>query len=598
MKKINLKKYRLRTQMAITNTVIAILTVLLFSTFTYRVFEKDSNRLISQSMDSNFELMADRMDDHFKSLNTLGDILSQNESVHTVLVKDNTELSDQEIEMAKKQLQNTVFSNISVTEGCIVSASGIVIVSSDSVNTDYVYSLLNNEKSSYGKGTFYVSSSDNVPNSIAVIRNIFDVETQKKLGTIILFADKKNVTEIFKTDLYGGKEQYLLLDASGELVFQSNKQSEIQYQIINRSMPKNSNVHTSTLNVKGENNKYIIKQSSESGWKAVVLVPESILYKQSIDSGNNILVYIFIIIVLGVVFTTVTTLRITKPITRLTDAIDRVAAGDFKHKIAFSEKNEITCIADNFNHMVDEIQDLTKKIFSTQQRLYETELESKQFELSLLQSQINSHFLYNTLSCIRAMARKGANEEVSAMINSIVNMLRYASNVQDKSVLQDEYQNIKHYFCIQRMRLGEQLQLIFDDNDDIIFCEVPKMILQPVVENSILHGFTNKKGEWRVRVRAERKGEQLKIVIADNGCGMSSERLEALNASLMAEKSIYSTVQEKHSIGLVNIQNRVRSLYGDAYGVQVRSWQNLGTAVIIRIPYKKSDEYVFRAFDR
>ncbi|MBR3942618.1 MAG: sensor histidine kinase, partial [Clostridia bacterium] len=498
---------------------------------------------------------------------------------------------------ARKQLQNVVFANISVTEGVIVSDEGIVISASDFPNADHALAQLDDDDGNFKNGAFSVTSSNSKSDLIAVVKNIYKEQSTEKAGVVILFTDKNQITDYFKTDLYNHKERYVLLDTAGKLVFQSEGKTDIPIHIINESIPKNAKKHSSTLKLEEENNQYIVNLSSETGWKAAVFVPESVLYKHSVDTGNNILVYICIILILGVVFTTVTTLRITKPITRLADAIDRVAAGDFKHKIAFSEKNEITYIADNFNNMVDEIQDLTKKIFSTQQRLYETELERKQYELSLLQSQINSHFLYNTLSCIRAMSRKGATEEVSAMISSLVNMLRYASNVQEKSVLQDEYQNIKNYFYIQRMRLGEQLQLIFDENDDIIYCEVPKMILQPVVENSILHGFTNKKGEWRVRVRAERENECLKITISDNGCGMSSDRLEALNASLAAEKSIFNTVQEKPSIGLVNIQNRVRSLYGDAYGVCVRSWRNVGTAVIIRTPYKRSDEYVFRAFD-
>ncbi len=597
MKKINLKKYKLRIQMTVTNTLIAILTVVLFSVITYHVFEQDSNELVTESLTSNFELMADRMDEYFNTVNTLTDVFSKDEEVQSVLSQTDMFIADSDSEMLSAQLQNVILLNPTIREGYVVTNRNEIISASNGADTSFLHNLLKKEQVDFDNGAFLAIESKNNQNQIAAVKTIKSFDTGKKLGYVVMLADKQRLLQIFETDLYDGKERFLLLDSSGNLVFQPEHDEKIPVLSMHESMPEGTDSYVSTIEIDGDAYKYNIKRSAESGWEVVVMVPEEVLYSHSVTVGNTILVYIIIIIVLGMIFTTITNMSITKPITRLAEAIDRVASGDFKHKIAFSAKNEVTFIADNFNNMVDEIQGLTKKIFSTQQRLYETELERKQFELSLLQSQINSHFLYNTLSCIRAMSRKGATEEVSNMISSLVHMLRYASNMQDKTVLQDEFTNIRHYVYIQRMRLGEQLQLIFDENDDIMNSEVPKMILQPVVENSILHAFNTKKGEWSIRVSAKRKDDNLTILITDNGCGMSAKEMEKLSLSLKEKKSIYDTNDAKNSIGLVNIQNRIRSLYGDDYGVRVRSWKNIGTAVAIQIPYKRSDEYVFRTFN-
>ena len=124
------------------------------------------------------------------------------------------------------------------------------------------------------------------------------------------------------------------------------------------------------------------------------------------------------------------------------------------------------------------------------------------------------------------------------------------------------------------------------------------MTLQPVVENSILHGFHSHNGNWTIRISAEKKGEDVEIRVLDNGDGIDESRLELLVNSLVNKTSIYDVDNARTSIGLVNIQNRIHSLYGEKYGIRVRSWKGLGTAVIIKIPYKRSDDYVFGTFDR
>ena len=447
-------------------------------------------------------------------------------------------------------------------------------------------------------GDAFLSVNDNTnSNQIAAVKPIRSVENLNELGYVVMTIDKNKLFEIFDSDIHGATMRFLIVDSSGNPVLLPDSDVKIPIKRIHNSVPENVTTYLNSIDVNDVDYKYVIHKSRQTDWELIAVVPEKELYSNSLKIGYNILTYILIIVFVIAALTTATNFRITKPITLLADAIDRVASGDTKHKISFSDKNEITMIADNFNHMVDEVQAAKKRIFTTQQRLYETELEKKQFEVILLQSQINSHFLYNTLSCIRAMSRKGAEDEVSEMITSLVGMLRYASNMQEKSVIQDELNNIKNYVYIQRMRLGEQLQLIFDVNDDILDYEIPKMTLQPVVENSILHGFDAQSDKWSIKVSVKVYNDMMEIRIIDNGEGIDSEQLKKLNDSLNSKNSLLETDNKKSSIGLINIRNRIHSLYGEEYGVSVRSFKKLGTAVIIKIPCKRSDDYVFGAFD-
>lgn len=595
---INFKKYKLRIRMAITNILLAIIPLLVFSVITYGVFINDSNKLITSTLNSTFEQMTYRLDEYFESVNTTIKTFALDESVQEILRNDPSFLHEESVEKVESQLRNILLMNSTISEGFVVTSSETVIGTTDVFPNSVINELVDAAKINVNGSAFLALNAGTDKNQIAAVRLIRNLEDLKELGYVVMLVDKNKLVDIFNSDIYGATMQFLIVDSSGNPVLLPDSDVKIPVGRIHNSMPDKSTTYSDSIEVAGVDYRYIVHKSSQTDWEIVVVVDEQELYSKSWNIGYNILLYILVIVFLITILTTIANFRITKPITRLAEAIDRVASGDTKHKISFSDKNEITLIADNFNHMVDEVQAAKKRIFSTQQRLYETELEKKQFEVSLLQSQINSHFLYNTLSCIRAMSRKGAEKEVSDMITCLVGMLRYASNMQEKSVMQDEFNNIKNYVYIQRMRLGQQLQLIFDADDDIIECEIPKMTLQPVVENSILHGFHSHEGNWTIKITAVKKGEDAEIRIIDNGDGIDADRLGMLENSLINKTSIYDMDNARTSIGLVNIQNRIHSLYGEEYGIRIRSWKGIGTAVIIKIPYKRSDDYVFGTFDR
>ena len=598
IKKINLKKYKLRIRMTVSNILLSIIPLLVFSVITYGVFINDSQKLITSTLNSTFEQMTYRLDEYFGSVNTTIKTFALDESIQNILRNDPSFSLEKSREKVKLQLNNILMINSTISDGFVVTSPEDIIGTNDSIPHDVINELVEAARNNGSGNAFLAVNAETGINLIAAVRPVRNLENLKELGYVVMLVNKDRLLKIFETDIYGANMHFLIVDTSGNPVLLPDSNVQIPIRKIHNSIPEDATTYTDSIENNGVDYRFIVHKSNQTEWEMVAVVAEDELYSRSWNIGYNILLYIIAIVFIITILTTIANFRITKPITRLAEAIDRVASGDTKHKISFSDKNEITLIADNFNHMVDEVQAAKKRIFSTQQRLYETELQKKQFEVSLLQSQINSHFLYNTLSCIRAMSRKGAEKEVSDMITSLVGMLRYASNMQEKSVMQDEFNNIKNYVHIQRMRLGEQLQLIFCSEDDILDCEIPKMTLQPVVENSILHGFQSQDGIWTIRITARRKGETVEIRVLDNGKGIDNDRLSLLSQSLKDKKSIFDVDSNKSSIGLVNIQNRIHSLYGEEYGVNVRSWRNLGTAVVIKIPYKRSDDYVFGTFDR
>ena len=243
-----------------------------------------------------------------------------------------------------------------------------------------------------------------------------------------------------------------------------------------------------------------------------------------------------------------------------------------------------------------EIEGVTQKvqeIMTTDELISATK---KQAQYMALQNQINPHFLYNTLEGIRGETLNAGLENVAGMTEALATYFRYTiSNVENLVTLEDELANVHNYYIIQRYRFGERLNLIVDydaeEEPEILSYRMPKLILQPIVENSIYHGIERKIGEGILRIKIETTAERLIITISDNGIGMSEERLREINGKLsgMTLDYIRPENEAQGGIAVVNVNNRIRLLFGEEYGVCIYSTQNVGTDVEITLPLMKED---------
>ncbi|MGI6055581.1 MAG: sensor histidine kinase [Bilifractor sp.] len=218
------------------------------------------------------------------------------------------------------------------------------------------------------------------------------------------------------------------------------------------------------------------------------------------------------------------------------------------------------------------------------------ELSKRQAQYQALQNQINPHFLYNTLECIRSEAIISGLDEVGNMCEALAVFFRYTiSNRKSIVSLNEELINIKNYFYIQQYRFGEQLKLtiIFEDDESLVKnCSVPKLVLQPIVENAILHGLEEKVGLGTITIRILLANDQLVIHVIDDGVGMNAETLDKLNQSIT--KGISLGIRSRgQGIALSNVQNRIQMIYGPNYGINIKSIEGLGTDVEIILPYQQ-----------
>jgi len=236
--------------------------------------------------------------------------------------------------------------------------------------------------------------------------------------------------------------------------------------------------------------------------------------------------------------------------------------------------------------MIDKMEEMTSHVVTTQARLYEAELSKKQAEFSALQSQINPHFLYNTLNCISSIGLEYGSKEIAQMTSSMSKIFRYSIEKSELVLISEEVQCIKAYLNIISIRYENKFSLEVKVDDQLLGMKTPKMILQPIVENSVYHGLESMDAGGRLCVsgRIDENGD-ICFQVTDTGKGIDQEELERIKAKLHMEYSERAkTSLEGKNIGLSNINNRIKLLFGEGYGVEIESQLGRGTTVMVKIP--------------
>lgn len=270
-----------------------------------------------------------------------------------------------------------------------------------------------------------------------------------------------------------------------------------------------------------------------------------------------------------------------KPYRKFVRQVQRFADG----YIALSDLNDVdVAVSAEMEQMISQM----SKIIATTRTL---DMSKRQAQYRALQNQINPHFLYNTLEGIRSEAIIAGLDNLADMTEALAIFFRYTiSKVENLVTIEEELENCDTYFKIQQYRFGKRIHLVIEreeeDWEDILHCMIPKLTLQPILENSIIHGIELKLEEGTVRISISKTQTRLLIRVSDDGVGMNRSTLDRLNAKLCSkEEELKNVTQpEKGGVALVNVNNRIHLLFGEEYGMHVYSLENMGTSVELSIP--------------
>ena len=308
-------------------------------------------------------------------------------------------------------------------------------------------------------------------------------------------------------------------------------------------------------------------------WFYVFAVPYEI-YQSKVDAlWQSMSVVIFIGFMITVILAIILSIRIYQPYKRIINTLQEPASPiSTDRKINSKEESLIlNTIRNTINENAIKTNQLNERV-----------LLLKKAQSIALQSQINPHFLYNTLDTINwsAMRLTGGKNQTSIMISNLAHMIRYSLDSADNLVpLAHELENIRLYLNLQGLRYQNKFTVQWEVEEETTDCKVLKLILQPLIENAIYHGIKPVKEEGLIKIRSKRNGANLEIMISDNGAGINKLTIKQLNEAMNE-----SGIKENEHIGLMNVNQRIKLFFGDAYGLTITSEDNQGTTVTIRLP--------------
>jgi Predicted signal transduction protein with a C-terminal ATPase domain len=407
---------------------------------------------------------------------------------------------------------------------------------------------------------------------IPVGRKYRNFVTGEKIGYLIIYIRESALYDIYRKIVPDWGYSFILAnneyiishpqkDKIGSIIFDSSifdTQKEYSYQTIRN------------------NNKWFILaihqisdrlKSLGVNWKIVSVISEVKLFGIITDINKFILTIEIVMSVLAVFLALYLSFNITKSLARLKGKLELISKGKLE-LLGSGSGDEIAILEQSFNTMVLSIQDLIRKNNLEKEK-------QRELELIALQAQINPHFVYNTLDAIGWIAKLRKQDDIERMVIALGTFFRISLHKGDKFItVEEEIQLIKNYIVIEQFRFPDKVEVTYDIPDDIKYCLILKIILQPLVENSIKHGISLKDGKGHIWIKGYRKEEDLVFEVIDDGMGFE-----------MGSTSFHQAYEERqHSgYGLRNVDERIKLEYGKRYGLAIKSTKNEGTTIIVTV---------------
>jgi two-component system, sensor histidine kinase YesM len=409
-------------------------------------------------------------------------------------------------------------------------------------------------------------------------RKLIDFNTLKELGLITIDIDESMLEKSYKNLMSGESGQVFICNREGVIVSHPDK-GKIGKSIKNEMYAGeilSSQSSSGHISFKDNHVEQIAIYSTcnVNGWKIVKITPYRYLYKEIEEIQWNLIVAGIVYIIITLCLALYLAVRSTEPIIRLMKVMKKAENGNLDVQINMKRKDEIGQLGTSFNNMISEMKMLID-------RLVEEERLKKEIELEALHAQINPHFLYNTLNTIKWMAKIQGAKGVSSAITALIKLLRVSINLgKDMILFRDEIEYVENYLVIQKLRFNERVTIEYEIAEECLLCTIPKLILQPIVENSLIYGLEEEEPkQLHIRIKAYKAADRLMIEVSDNGPGIKPEVARNIFKS---EKD----VNKFSTVGLNNIYQRIKLYFGDAYGIHIVSEENAGTNIIVELPYK------------
>lgn len=394
------------------------------------------------------------------------------------------------------------------------------------------------------------------------------------LGMLLVDMNYSSIEQIFtKANTDNSSEYVYLMDSNGEIIYHPRQ------KLIYTSLFEENNLEAANYLdgsheevFQGEKRLITVKTVSYTGWKIVSVIPVSTINMGLYGTRMFVIMLAALLILATIILNQLVSANIVKPLQKLNDSVKEWESGNMDPNIYVGGTMEVEHLGKTLRSTVEQLKQLMQDIVVEQE-------EKRKSELDALQSQINPHFLYNTLDSIVWMIEGERYEDAVFMITQLASLFRISLS-KGKTIISigDEVKHARNYMNIQKIRYKNIFTVDFKVEEEILSCCTVKLVIQPLLENAIYYGVEYMDGDGEILVRGYRKGEDIYIEIRDNGLGMTKETVDQLLTENNRVRSHGS------GVGLINVHNRIRLRFGEAYGLEIESCPDEGTAVRIHLP--------------
>lgn len=587
--------------------LVLLLSVLYYQKTTQIIHSKISDlaeKNISQTVGL-FDLLLQGYDSITKSLNSNFEMLR--------LIQDRDTNKDEAVSIINERTITNILGAIYYSRDDIV---GIHVITNAGKNYNYERGFHSVMDTNYPSSVWYRKLQDSSGEMVwlglfqgSVInqfqkdplfifgRKLYDLTDHRVIGVMLIETNPQPILAALSNVTISPNSLVYIVDRENRMIASTAEEKVIPPSFSGLPRPQSNEII-----VDDRTDQLIVAAKAKmSDWTVFGLTPKGDINAEVVKTREYLYVVIVVLVILSTALASLISRNIASPLKLLIREMKQVEMGNFKGSVTVKSFEEINSLVSSFNRMVNRMDELIERITLSS-------MSEKNAELQALQSQVNPHFLYNTLDMIYWMLDERENDRLGKVILALSHMFRYSSDWQEasKTTLRQELDQMRHYITIIESRLEGRVSTDIQIDSDVLDVILPKMTLQPIIENAVKYGLEPLSEPGNLRVFTEVHEQELHIIIKDNGVGIQESTLEEMQellradtaeagglvASMKIEQHISSSsvqtaspsVKTRRGIGLTNVHRRIALMFGDAYGLRIHSKQGEGTTVIIVMP--------------
>lgn len=577
LKNVSIRNLSVSRRLLYSFLLMAIVPLFIFGIISYHVSNNAINSKISNSSIQVLKLVQKNIQYESDKYRKISDALMVNKTVQNGLYKFDS--------WDYMQKNNFIVQMNSVISGHMSNSPQIMQIFLTDKDNNPIYSqgwfyvsqeTIDRMIDLCGKNISWLSVNEGNKNYIIYAQPVISERGSGVIGHTLIFIDSAAFYNCLSDVNMGTDSDLMIMDYYGNNVTNQDKTYQLGHSVDNqlfsycRENPNRNIIRHYKFNEKPGMIAYTYYNSQ--GWLLIAAVPDSYLQSETFSIAVTTLISIILCFLCAVIVYRQMWKSISVPMNRLVQLVGKIDNTNFDQMAFYDDsKDELGFLSRAFRQIIQKMQDLVKQV-ETEQK------QKREYELKMLQAQINPHFLFNTLNSLRWTALMSKATSVSNGLAALSDLLR--NTILDKNefiTVDEELKNINNYIVIQKIRYGDIFSVRYEIDENILHCYMIKFLLQPIVENSIIHGIDEDGGEKEIHISMKRQEDTIVTVISDNGKGFDVEKI------LDAEKNKHLT-----GIGMQNVQERIRLCFGKEYPFHIESRIDEGTKVTMEFPFMSS----------